>query len=230
MSAIGPRSAELFAIGSKTMSRGERQTQPPLARPDVTDITGPFMVRLLIDEVLFQQVRYDVAGMITVRGNLEFVRSFKGFAVFTHQPSDPAMTDIRSHLFQFFGHPGATIAAQAQPQLFFDMCLNDNVRALCAAGRAAAEGPETTRADIHHLAQPFGRKGTFMFFDKPEPHGVEQFLGPMAFLLSITRKELGAFLGCPSPTRECGSRAEADHSRAQVPDPRPTPHPCHDGP
>jgi len=69
LSAIGPRSAELFAIGSKTMSRGERQIQPPLAGPDVTDVTGPFPVGFLSDEVLLQQVRCDVKGVVAVRAS-----------------------------------------------------------------------------------------------------------------------------------------------------------------
>jgi len=69
LSAIGPRSAELFAIGSKTMSRGELQIQPALTCPDVTDVTGPFLVGFFRDEVLLQQVRCDVKSVVAVRAS-----------------------------------------------------------------------------------------------------------------------------------------------------------------
>ena len=45
-----------------------------------------------------------------------------------------------------------------------DMRKNDHVRALPAADGAAAEGPQSTRADIHHLTEPICRKGPFGFF------------------------------------------------------------------
>ena len=46
-----------------------RKIQPPLASPDVTDITRPFLVGFLSDEVLLQQVRRDVKGVIAVRAS-----------------------------------------------------------------------------------------------------------------------------------------------------------------
>ena len=46
-----------------------RQIQPPLSGPDVTDITRPFLVRFFSDEVLLQQVRRDVKGVIAVRAS-----------------------------------------------------------------------------------------------------------------------------------------------------------------
>ena len=42
----------------------DRQIQPPLAGPDVTDITRPFLVGFLSDEVLLQQVRRDVNRLL----------------------------------------------------------------------------------------------------------------------------------------------------------------------
>ena len=99
------------------------------------------------------------------------------------------MPHIDANFLQLFGHPWATVAAQTQTRLFLDVGQNNHVHALPAAGRTAAEGPQATRADIHHLAKPFGRKGTYVFFDEPEPHGVGQSLGPMAFLPSMARKE-----------------------------------------
>ena len=41
---------------------GERQIQPPLTGPNVTDVTGPFQVGFLNDEILLQQIRCDVKG------------------------------------------------------------------------------------------------------------------------------------------------------------------------
>ena len=51
------------------------------------------------------------------------------------------------------------------------MGQNDHIRALPAAGWAAAKGPQPTRTDVHHLTQPVRWKRPTMFFDKPEPHG-----------------------------------------------------------
>lgn len=52
------------------------QIQPPLAGPDITDITGPLLVRLICREVTIQQVRSHVERVIAVRGRLEFPCSF----------------------------------------------------------------------------------------------------------------------------------------------------------
>jgi hypothetical protein len=58
------RSETLSAIGPRTMV--ERQIQPPLAGPGVTDIARPFLVGFFRDEVLLQQVRCDVEGVVAV--------------------------------------------------------------------------------------------------------------------------------------------------------------------
>ena len=113
--------------------------------------------------------------------------------VFPTNAPDPPVPNIDPNFLQFFGHSWAAIAAQAQTRLFLDVGQNNHVRALPAAGGAAAEGPQATRADIHHPAQAFDRERRTVFFDKPKPHGVGHSLGPMAFMPSITRKELGGF-------------------------------------
>jgi hypothetical protein len=64
---------------------------------------------------------------------------------------------------------------------------NHHIHVLPAAGGTAAEGPQATGADIHHLTQPIDREGPALFPDEPEPHG---------FWLA---KNWVAFLGCPSP-------------------------------
>ena len=62
------------------------------------------------------------------------------------------------------------MAARAKTRLFLDVRQNDHVRARTAAGRAAAEGPQTTRADIHHPALALDRERPSVVFDQPEPH------------------------------------------------------------
>ena len=113
--------------------------------------------------------------------------------VFPTNAPDPTVPHIYPDILQFPGHSRAAIAAQAQARLFLDVGRNDHIRALPAAGRAAAEGPQATRADVHDLTQPPGWERPAMFFDKPEPHGVGHSLGPMAFMPSITREKLGGF-------------------------------------
>ena len=62
------------------------------------------------------------------------------------------------------------------------MGQDDHIRALPAAGRAAAKGPQPARADVHHLTQPLGWERPNMFFDKPEPHGFWLAKNWVAFL------------------------------------------------
>ena len=40
--------------------------QPSLTRPDIADVTGPFLIRLLSREVPIQQVRRDIELVIAV--------------------------------------------------------------------------------------------------------------------------------------------------------------------
>ena len=79
------------------------------------------------------------------------------------------MAHINPNFLQFFGHSRPAIAAQAQARLFLDMGQNDHVCVLPAAGRAAAKGPQATRADVHHLTQPIRCKAAAMFLDEPKP-------------------------------------------------------------
>ena len=78
--------------------------------------------------------------------------------VFLSNAPDTPVPHIDTDFLQFFGHPGAAIAAQAQARLFFDVGQNDHVCVLPAAGRTAAKGPQFARADVHHLTQPLGWK------------------------------------------------------------------------
>jgi hypothetical protein len=80
------------------------------------------------------------------------------------------MPNLQANFLQLLSHSGATIVALAETRLLLDMRQNDHVRALPPAGGAAAEGPQTTRADIHHMTETVSRKGPFVFFDEPEPY------------------------------------------------------------
>ena len=51
------------------------------------------------------------------------------------------------------------------------MGQNYHVRALPAAGGAAAEGPQATRANVQHTAQALDWECPTVLFDEPEPHG-----------------------------------------------------------
>jgi hypothetical protein len=65
---------------------------------------------------------------------------------------------VNANLLEFFGYPWPAVAAEAQARLLLDMGQNDHVHVLPTAGGAAAEGPQATRADIHHPAQPVDRE------------------------------------------------------------------------
>ena len=55
--------------------------------------------------------------------DFEFACSFNHDPVLTHQSPDPAVPNIDADFLQFFGHPWAAIAAQAQPRLLLDVAL-----------------------------------------------------------------------------------------------------------
>lgn len=91
------------------------------------------------------------------------------------------MTHINAHLLQLFGHPWAAIAAEAQARLLLDMVQNYHIRALLAAGRAAAKRPQPASADAYNLTQAVDRKGPAMLIDEPEPHGFWRVKNWVAF-------------------------------------------------
>jgi hypothetical protein len=51
----------------RMQAQDHSQIQPPLAGPDVADVTRPFLVRPSRREVAIQQVRCDVERVIAVR-------------------------------------------------------------------------------------------------------------------------------------------------------------------
>ena len=111
-----------------------------------------------------------------------FARSDNRYAVLAHQPTDSAVTDIQADLFQLLGHPWPAIAAQTETRLFPDVRQRDQIGPLPTAGRTAAKGPQSARADADNMAQSLGREAGNMFFDKPEPHGFWPAKNWVAFL------------------------------------------------
>jgi len=65
---------------------------------------------------------------------------------------------------------------------------NHHVHVLPAAGRTASEGPQATRADVHHTTQAVDREGPTLFFEKPKPHGFWLAKNWVAFFRAIPAK------------------------------------------
>ncbi len=80
------------------------QVQPPLARPNLTDIACPLLVGRISVEVTIQQVWRNIELMIAVRCRLVFTSSYDRYAVLTHQPAYAAVPYIQTNLLQLFGH------------------------------------------------------------------------------------------------------------------------------
>ena len=59
------------------------QIQPALARPDIGNVTSPFLVWLIRREVTIQQVGRNVELVIAVCRHLVFARSNHGYTVLT---------------------------------------------------------------------------------------------------------------------------------------------------
>jgi len=129
-----------------------RQIEPALAGPDIADVARPFLIGPVGGEVALQQVWGDVEGVIAVRRRFELACPFNDNPVLSHQPPNTPVPHINPDFLQFFGHARAAIAAQAQARLLLDVGQNHHVRALPAAGGAAAIGPQATWTDIHHAA------------------------------------------------------------------------------
>ena len=98
--------------------KNDSQVEPSFSRPDIADVTCPLLVRLIGMEVPVQQVRRDIESVIAIRCDLVFFRPLNADAILAHQSANPAMTDVQTHLLQFFGHAWTAIAAQAETGLF----------------------------------------------------------------------------------------------------------------
>ena len=135
-----------------------------MADKSMTETTLMLIVLGLIDVVMISNLLI----MVIVGGYETFVSrlNLKG------HPDEPDwLSHVNANLLEFFSHSRAAIAAEAQARLLLDMRQNNHVHVLPATGGAAAEGPQATRADIHHPAQSVDREGPSLFFYEPEPHG-----------------------------------------------------------
>ena len=108
--------------------------QPALARPDIGNVSCPFLVWLIRCEITIRQVWRNVELVIAVCRHLVFASSNHGYAVVAHQTPNTAVPDIKANLFEFFSHTRPAIAAKAETGLFFDVGQRDHVRALSATG------------------------------------------------------------------------------------------------
>jgi hypothetical protein len=93
------------------------EIQPTLSRPDIADVTSPFLVRGFRHEITIQHIGRDVEAVVAICRCLVFTGSDHFEAVLAHQTTDTAVTNIQADLLQFFRYAGAAIAAKAQTML-----------------------------------------------------------------------------------------------------------------
>ena len=146
------------------------EIQPSFARPNISDVTGPFLVWVIRREVTIQQVWRNVELVIAICRDLVFAGLYDRYAVLTHQPAYTAVPDIQADLLQLFRHPWPTIAAKAETRLFLDVSQRHQIRSLPATSRTAAEGTQPPCADVNDMTQPIGGEAAPVFFDKPKSH------------------------------------------------------------
>ena len=103
------------------ITAGYSRIQPALARPDIGNVSCPFLVWLIRCEITIRQVWRNVELVIAVCRHLVFASSNHGYAVVAHQTPNTAVPDIKANLFEFFSHTRPAIAAKAETGLFFDM-------------------------------------------------------------------------------------------------------------
>lgn len=72
-------------------------------------------------EVLLQEIRRDVEGVIAVRGALELSAADDLDAVLAHKSPDTALFDTKAQPIQLLGHAWSSLAAQAQAVLVADV-------------------------------------------------------------------------------------------------------------
>ena len=87
-----------------------------------------------------------------------------------HQTADAAMPNVQINLFQFFSHSWASVAAQAEAGLFFDVRQCHHIRSLPAAGWSIAECAQTARTNPDDFAQSVRWKTICVFFDESKSH------------------------------------------------------------
>ena len=110
----------LYAIadGPPNDAPGEKvndhsQINPPLARPDIGDVACALLVRPARSEVLLQEIRRDVEGVIAVGRALELSAADDLDAILAHKSPDTALADADAQLIQLLSHAWSAVAAKA---------------------------------------------------------------------------------------------------------------------
>ena len=97
------------------------QIQPTFARPDVADVSGPFLVGAVRREILIQQVGSNVERVIAVCRRLILLGSDNLDTILTHQTAHAPVPNPQPQFLQLLGHPWSPIALQAKTVLLTDM-------------------------------------------------------------------------------------------------------------
>ena len=103
---------------------------PSLPRPDIGDVARPLLVRPARREVLLQEIRRDVEGVIAVGGRLELAGPNDLNAIMSHQATNSALTNLQTQLVQLLGHARPAVAAQAQTMLIANVRQEHHVASL----------------------------------------------------------------------------------------------------
>ncbi len=109
------------------------EIQPTLGRPDIADVTSPFLVRGFRHKVAIQHIGRDVEAVVAICRCLVFTGSDHSEAVLAHQTADTAVTNIQADLLQFFRHAGTSIAAKAQTMLLANVSQQNKIIPLALA-------------------------------------------------------------------------------------------------
>lgn len=147
------------------------QIDPTFPRPDIGDVACPLLVWPARGEVLLQEIRRDVEGVIAVGRALELPAADDMDAVLAHQPAHPALADADAQLVQLLGHARPAVAAQAQPVLVADMGEEHHVAPLAIRRGPVPPRMEPTLAHAHQAAQMATRETAAILGNILKLHG-----------------------------------------------------------
>ena len=70
------------------------EIHPSLARPNLSDVTSPFLVRVLSHKVAIRQVWRDVELVVAICRHFVFMRADDRYAILMHQTSNTAVAHV----------------------------------------------------------------------------------------------------------------------------------------
>ena len=165
--------------------KDDRERQPTFPCPDVRDISGSFLVRGIRREILAQQMRRDIEGVIAIRRDFVVSSSDNLDPVLTPQPSNSTLANSQSLFLQIFGHAGSStlieckhstavqcIALQAEPVLLSDMGQKHHIVPLGLAGRSCSPSTKATRGNMQCMAQKLYGPSLLPGVDKGKPRAL----------------------------------------------------------